>query len=151
MLFHSNDVIRRNTITCYKRRLPLTPSWYFCQSKFVRKALKFLTSIEIPAFRCNLLLFKCFIYLSSLKLSARQTILETIILLFSVFIDSARVTIFSEISFGDLFEGGNSTCKNKNFWFKVSLSWFYVIIHVNGFSCWKGSCWRVSIAIKVIG
>ena len=40
--------------------LPLTLSTYFCQSKFIRKALKFLTSTEIPAsFRCNLLLFKC--------------------------------------------------------------------------------------------
>ena len=37
--------------------LSLTLSSYFCQSKFVRKALKFLKSTEIPAsFRCNLLL-----------------------------------------------------------------------------------------------
>ena len=43
-----------------KEELSLTPSSYFCQSKFVRKALKFLTSTEIPAsFRGNLLLFKC--------------------------------------------------------------------------------------------
>ena len=44
-----------------KGELTLTLSSYSCQSKFVRKTLKFLTSAEIPAsFRCNLLLFKCF-------------------------------------------------------------------------------------------
>ena len=33
---------------------------YSCPSPFVRKALRFLTSTEIPAsFRCNLLFFKC--------------------------------------------------------------------------------------------
>ena len=37
--------------------LQLTLSSCFCQSKFARKALKFLRSTEIP--RCNLLLFKC--------------------------------------------------------------------------------------------
>ena len=43
-----------------KGELFLTLSSYSCQSKFVRKALKFLTSTEIPtSFRCNLLLFKC--------------------------------------------------------------------------------------------
>ena len=41
-----------------KGELPFTLSSYSCWSKFVRKALKFLTSREIPAsFRCNLLLF----------------------------------------------------------------------------------------------
>ena len=39
-----------------KGKLPLTLSSYSCQSKFVRKFLKFLISTEIPAsFRCNLL------------------------------------------------------------------------------------------------
>ena len=114
-----------------KGELPLTFSSYSYQSKFVRKALKFLTNTEIPgSFRCNLLLFNClfgFILLSViiaicfsthipsiwaftiptifLKLSAGRTVLETIFLLFSVFIDLARVTISSEISFGDLFKG----------------------------------------------
>ena len=42
-----------------KGEFPLTLSSYFCQPKFVRKALKFLTSTETPAsFRCNPLLFK---------------------------------------------------------------------------------------------
>ena len=45
-----------------KGEFPLTLSSYSCQSKFVRKALKFLTSTEIPAsFKCYLLLFKCFL------------------------------------------------------------------------------------------
>ena len=117
-----------------KGELPLTFSSYSYQSKFVRKALKFQTQItntEIPeSFRYNLLLFNSlfgFILLSViiaisfsthipsiwaftiptifLKLSAGRTVLETIFLLFSVFIDLARVTISSEISFGDLFKG----------------------------------------------
>ena len=42
-----------------KGELSRTLSSYSCQPKFVRKALKFLTSAEIPAsFKCNLLLFK---------------------------------------------------------------------------------------------
>ena len=128
--------------------LILILSSYSCQSKFARKALKFVKSTEIPAsFRCNLLLFlfKCLFgfillwiiiaasftaHISStwafssstfaLKLSARQTILE-IMILFSVF----WVTIPSEISFSDLFKGRSfvPTCE-KNFWFQVSLSWF---------------------------
>ena len=41
-----------------KGKLPFTLSSYSCQSKFLRKALEFLTSTEIPAsFRFNLLLF----------------------------------------------------------------------------------------------
>ena len=41
-----------------KGKLSITLSSYSCQSKFVGKALKFLTITEIPAsFRCNLLLF----------------------------------------------------------------------------------------------
>ena len=43
-----------------KGKLSIALSSNSCQSKFVRKALKFLTSTEVPAsFRCNLLLFKC--------------------------------------------------------------------------------------------
>ena len=88
-----------------KGKLPLTLSSYFCQSKFLRKVLKFVTSTEIPAsFRCNLLLFKCLFgfilqwviitisfsaHISSrwaftvptfsLKLSAQETMPETIL------------------------------------------------------------------------
>ena len=141
MLFYTNDVIRRNIDQLQTNNCHLRCPRIFCQSKFVRKFLKFLTSTEIPAsFRSNLLLFQClfgFILLTviiaisilphissrwaftlqnfSLKLSAQQTILEVTILLFSVLIDSARVTISSEISFGDLFKGRSFVwrCKLK--------------------------------------
>ena len=87
-----------------KGDLSLTLSSYSCQSRFIRKILK--TCTEIPAsFRCNLLLLKfLFEFLKlrviisdhisarwaftsstfSLKLSAQQTLLELMILLFSV-------------------------------------------------------------------
>ena len=90
-----------------KVKWSLTLSSYPCQSKFVKKALKFLTSTKISAsIRCNLLLFKClfrFILLwviiaisftghmfsrwafpsstFSLKLFARETKLDIMILL----------------------------------------------------------------------
>ena len=42
-----------------KGELSLTLSSYSCQSKIIRKTLKFFASTEIsPSFRCNLLLFK---------------------------------------------------------------------------------------------
>ena len=107
-----------------KRKLSLTLSLYSFQLKFVRKVLKSLRSTEIPVlFRFNLLLFKCLFGCILLwviipisfrhvlllderwlrpstfcsKRSARQTIQQIMILLFSVFIDFIRVTFSSEI------------------------------------------------------
>ena len=42
-----------------KGELSLTLSSYFCQPKFVKTALKFLTNTEIPASFRSVLLFKC--------------------------------------------------------------------------------------------
>ena len=120
MLFHSNDVIRRNTATYYKTRITTYTILLFFSAQICKKSFKisykhrnkclfgFLLLWVIIAinFSAHISCRWAFTLPTiSLKLSARQTVLETVILLFSIFIDSARVTISSEISFGDLFKG----------------------------------------------